>query len=126
MKKIALFFTVACFLTAGAMAQTTKSPAAGEKTKTTNKVTVKKKRKPAKPAYEQNFDICKNNRGYYICGQTPTEYNSAFSQPVIEKEEPSYRPSMSTEWQRPQPVPPSQIAPHGQSYPANYVPSVQQ
>jgi hypothetical protein len=29
-----------------------------------------------KTAYAENFKVCKNNKGYHICGETPNYYNS--------------------------------------------------
>jgi hypothetical protein len=124
MKKLALLLAFVGFCVTGALAQNKKSDVAcGKSSGKVCKATTKKGKYCYKTPYAQNFDICKNNRGYYVCCQTPNEFNSSFSQAVLEEEAP-YRQSSANEWQAPQPIPVSMVAPHSQSYPPDYTPSI--
>ena len=72
--------------------------------------------------YAENFKVCKSNRGYLICGETPTRYNST----IKGNEQMAYQ-SMAYEQDTRQDMqdapatngtPDVMIAPQSQSYPA--------
>lgn len=123
MKNLVPFLIMMGISVSGAIAQNTKAEiACGKSSGKVCKTTSKKGKYCYKTPYAQNFDICKNQRGYYVCCETPNEFNSAFSQPFANEDAP-YRQSRPNEWQNPTPTMPNMAIPQSQSYPFNYTPS---
>ena len=128
MRKVLAILMMIVFISFTANAQKQKQPAkpAAPKTATTKPAattatatTGKKHRRHKKEPAAQNFQVCKNNSGYYVCNQAPGPANSTHPGLTIKEEETPRYPYV--QYRSTTPVPPQKkvLAPEPQSYPEN-------
>jgi hypothetical protein len=91
MKRIIIAMTIAGFIYPEVKAQTAKTVVCGSKQE--NVCRISKDRKTVscyKTGYAENFNVCKNNSGYFICCETPGYNNSTYRGFVIINESGNY------------------------------------
>ena len=121
MAKILIALTMMTVIGLSASAQKARKADKQPAAKTAAKTVKKHKRRHIEPP-PQNFQVCVNNNGYYICNQPPGPANTTHPAIVIKEEKP-YDPVADARYSHDEVVTPITeplpVGPVSQSYPEN-------